>query len=394
MRRLYLLILTAIPLLVHSQDLTGIWQGHFRSAEGEHSFLFGIDDRYRFEVQIAQNNRKFDAITYSYLSSIFYGKAAAAGTINPNTGKVLLQEGKLLEVRNAEGGVCIMTCFLQYTKSGDEEFLEGKYVSMSVKDSSNCGRGTVFLRKVATSDFYEEPFLVEREKKLKKEELAKEKPVIKAPPIALRKAPVHHPDSTRLAATPHKPVTKPVISHPHPDTTDVARAHRPVTHPAHHPTPAAPASPPLARATIPERSSMKPAGDSSTGLSHKFPTITPGVLRDRSNQLVRSLTINTHEVVLNIYDDGVIDGDTVSVFLDNRMVINHAMLTDRPLILTLHLDEDNDYHELVMVADNEGTIPPNTSLMIVKAGDKEYKVNISSSLQKNATVTFKYVKPN
>jgi hypothetical protein len=76
------------------------------------------------------------------------------------------------------------------------------------------------------------------------------------------------------------------------------------------------------------------------------------------------------------------------------MVINHAMLTDRPLVLTLHLDEDNDYHELVMVADNEGTIPPNTSLMIVKAGDKEYKVNIASSLQRNATVTFKYVKPN
>jgi len=46
-----------------------------------------------------------------------------------------------------------------------------------------------------------------------------------------------------------------------------------------------------------------------------------------------------------------------------------------------------------MVADNEGEIPPNTSLMIVKVGDKEYKVNISTTLQKNATVTFKYVKP-
>ncbi len=34
------------------------------------------------------------------------------------------------------------------------------------------------------------------------------------------------------------------------------------------------------------------------------------------------------------------------------------MLTDRPLILTLHLDEANDYHELVMVADNEGRYRP------------------------------------
>jgi len=46
-----------------------------------------------------------------------------------------------------------------------------------------------------------------------------------------------------------------------------------------------------------------------------------------------------------------------------------------------------------MVADNEGEIPPNTSLMIVKAGDKEYEVRITSTMQKNAKITFKYVKP-
>jgi len=375
MRRLLLLLLAAAPLLARSQDLTGVWQGHFRPSGGKSSSFFNFDERYRFEVQIAQHDKKFDGVTYSYLSSIFYGKAAAVGTVNPKTGKVLLQEGKLLEVRQQFGDiVCIMTCFLQYTKSGDEEFLEGKYVSMNVKDSTSCDHGTVFLRRVATSDFYEEPFLVEREKELKREELAKERPGIKDPPIPLRKTPPPHSDSARLATTSRKPATKPTAIH----------------HPAA--TPAAP--PPLARATMPERSTTKPALDSSSGLSHKFPTITPRVLLDRSNQLVRSLTVNTREVVLNIYDDGIIDGDTVSVYLDNKMVINHAMLTDRPLVLTLHLDEDNDYHELVMVADNEGTIPPNTSLMIVKAGDKEYKVNITSSLQKNATITFKYVKPN
>jgi hypothetical protein len=380
MRRLYLLFFAAVPLLVNAQDLTGIWQGHFHSSEGEHS-AFSYNERYRFEIQIAQQEKKFNAVTYSYLSNIFYGKAAAGGTVNPKTGKVLLQEGKLIEVRNEGfGGVCTMTLFLQYSKTGDEEFLEGKYVSMSVKDSSNCGHGTVFLRKVATSDFYEEPFLIKRKKELEKEDLAKEKPAVNAP------APIKNP--TPMASNTRKPPVH------HPDSSATARTHRPVTHPAHHPPAAAPpAPPPLARATIPGRSATNPAHDSSTGLSHKFPTITPRVLLDRSNQLVRSLTVSTHEVVLNIYDDGVIDGDSVTVYLDNKIVINHAMLTDKPLVVTIHLDEDNDYHELVMVADNEGTIPPNTSLMIVKAGDKEYKVNITSSLQKNATVTFKYVKP-
>src|SRR5580698_10457202 len=220
MRRFYLLLLTAVPLLVHAQDLTGVWQGHFQASDGVHSSLFNYGDRYRFEVQIAQQQKKFAAVTYSYLSSVFYGKAAAAGTVNPKTGKVLLQEGKLLEVRQQLGDiVCIMTCFMQYSKSGDEEFLEGKYVSMNVKDSTNCGHGTVFLRKVATSDFYEEPFLIERKKELEKEDLAKEKPAVKAP--ALVPAPVKKP-APATAATTHKPVSKSPGTTHHPDSSAVA----------------------------------------------------------------------------------------------------------------------------------------------------------------------------
>ena len=57
------------------------------------------------------------------------------------------------------------------------------------------------------------------------------------------------------------------------------------------------------------------------------------------------------------------------------------------------MDEDNTEHELVMVADNLGRIPPNTSLMIVEAGEKRYDVRISSTEQKNAVIRFKYQKP-
>ncbi len=242
MQRLYLLFFFLTPIWLQAQDITGIWEGHFRSNVSESAHSFSLDDRYRFEVQVAQRGKTFEAVTYSYLSSFFYGKASAKGTVNVHTQKVLLQEGKLLEFRNDMGGVYVAACFLQYTKSGDEEFLEGRYVSMNVNDSSNCGKGTVFLRKVQNSQF-----------------------------------------------------------------------------------------------------------------------------------------------TLNIYDDGAIDHDTISVYLDNGLVISHAMLTDRPITLTLHLDETNDYHELVMVAENEG-IHQYRLPMIVKAGDKRCKC-ITSTEQKNAMVT-------
>src|SRR5690349_12613496 len=145
MRQLFLFVFFLSPFLLQAQDVTGIWQGHFRSAGSSAMRNSVSDDRYRFEVQIAQNGKAFEGVIYSYLSTLFYGKASAGGTVNVKTSKVLLQEEKLLEFRNnGMGDVCIMTCFLQYTKSGDEEFLEGTYTSMNVRDSSNCGRGTVF----------------------------------------------------------------------------------------------------------------------------------------------------------------------------------------------------------------------------------------------------------
>jgi len=367
---------------IHAQDLTGVWQGHFRATNmSTRSSLF--DDRYKFEVQIAQHEKTIEAVTYSYLSSIFYGKAAANGAVNPKTSKALLQEVKLLEVRNQSGDVCIMTCFLQYSRSGNEEFLEGNYVSMNVRDSSNCGRGAIFLRKVPQSDFYKEPFLVRREKEIDMEKH-------RNPPVAERpekKKPADVAKSTDAGRKTPPPVTRRTDSA---RTTARATAKPPVSRPPVKIK--EPETAPLAKANIPQAPKSATRMDSTTGIGRHFSVITPKVLQSRSTVLTKAITVNTREVILNIYDDGAIDHDTVSIYLDKKIVISHAMLTDRPLVVTLHLDESEDYHELVMVAENEGEIPPNTSLMIVKAGDKEYEVRITSTEQKNAMVTFRYQK--
>jgi hypothetical protein len=412
--------------LVHAQDLTGIWQGHFRSTNLEtKSTLF--DQRYKFEVQIAQKDKQFEAITYSYLSSIFYGKAEAKGTVNPKTGKVLLQEGKLVEVRMTMGDVaCVMTCFLQYSKNGDDEFLEGSYGSMNVKDSSNCGRGTIFLRKVAESDFYTEPFVARREKEIEKEkaappgstvtgtELAKNHPgparkPVRKPVNATRNpavaatTPAHHPSGTSGTGksgtgtsgtgttankAPSRPPAAPGAIKPASGATAGSKPHT-----VPHARPPAVREPALAKVEMERPStSVVPIHTDSGIRDHVDASIIPDVLISRSNELVRTITVNSNEVTLSIYDDGVIDHDTVSVYVDKMQVIGHRMLTDKAIVVKLHLDESKSYHEVVMVADNEGDIPPNTSLMIVKAGDQQYEVRISSNEQKNAVVVFRYSK--
>ena len=121
---------------------------------------------------------------------------------------------------------------------------------------------------------------------------------------------------------------------------------------------------------------------------------TPKVLANRQNELVKTIIVNTTDVTVDLYDNGTIDNDTVSVYLDKKLVVSKQRLTERAITVKLKLDADNDYHELVMVAENLGEIPPNTSLMVVKAGDKQYEVRITSNEQKNAVVIFKYEKPN
>ena len=108
---------------------------------------------------------------------------------------------------------------------------------------------------------------------------------------------------------------------------------------------------------------------------------------------MKSLTVNSPEVTVKLYDNGEIDGDTISVYLDNKLVLSSKGLTTTPLVINFKIDENDTDHELTMVAENLGRIPPNTSLMVVEAGEQRFDVRITSTEQKNAVVRFRYQKP-
>jgi hypothetical protein len=114
----------------------------------------------------------------------------------------------------------------------------------------------------------------------------------------------------------------------------------------------------------------------------------PSVLRTRANPLIKQFEIPAGEIRIDLYDNGEIDGDTVSVYHNNELIVSSARLSQKPITFRLSVDQQNPHHELVMVADNLGSIPPNTSLMIITTKDKRYQVFISSSEQKNAKVVF------
>ena len=108
--------------------------------------------------------------------------------------------------------------------------------------------------------------------------------------------------------------------------------------------------------------------------------------------MIKTLVVSNQEITVKLYDNGEVDDDTISVYLNNRPVLSGKRLSPAPLTFKVQLNEEEPEHVLVMVAENLGRIPPNTSLMIVNDGDKRYEVRITSTEQKNAMVRFSYQK--
>lgn len=400
-----MLIFLFLATIVNSQDLTGIWRGSFVSSSK--ILNFSGSERYKLEVQIDQFEKSFNSVTYSYRTTMFYGKATAKGTFNPKSGMVWLEEIKIVEIKMiSNSSACIMTYRMKYSKNNDEEFLEGTWKGYEENDSTKmCGQGTVLLHKVPASDFHEEPFLSKTAQDRKKRLLASRPKLntdtslqqrsvatsgTKIPPAAKPAAPVAKVPGAKINTPPSSARVTPVKP---PAGNTIAKNRNP-------PKTGTPVPPTKnVEPIVPKPLEQKPGITETDTLRKAIPQIkkappltVPRVLATRENEVIKTITINTNEISINIYDNGTIDHDTVSVYFDKKLVISKQMLRTTPINFKFAMDDDNDIHELIMVAENEGDIPPNTSLMVVKAGDKEYEVRITSTEQKNAVIIFKYEK--
>ncbi len=106
----------------------------------------------------------------------------------------------------------------------------------------------------------------------------------------------------------------------------------------------------------------------------------------RSKTYTRELDIKNSSLRLEIYDNGEIDYDSVSLFLNNHLILPKTMLTHRAIRLTIQLDPTLPFNELSMFAENLGRIPPNTAALIVHDGDVKYEILLTSDLSKSATL--------
>lgn len=116
----------------------------------------------------------------------------------------------------------------------------------------------------------------------------------------------------------------------------------------------------------------------------------PKAVAQRKNKEQKRIVVDVKNITLKVYDNAIMDGDTVSILYNGRMLLTHQLLSEKGIELNIELDEKQPRHELTLFAENLGSIPPNTALIVVTAGTKRYELFASASLQENAVLVFEY----
>lgn len=109
----------------------------------------------------------------------------------------------------------------------------------------------------------------------------------------------------------------------------------------------------------------------------------------RKNVLQETMYFSTDSLELALYDNGEVDGDTVSVLMNGEILLSKQRLSTNAIRKTIFIPSDADSVQLVMYAENLGTLPPNSGLLVVKDGKEIYEIRFSGDLQKNAAIVFK-----
>jgi hypothetical protein len=377
MKKIVPLILFAfISISLQAQDFTGQWKGEF--IDKSTSFTGWGGDRCEYVLELECSGTKVTGYSYTYFSDAgkrYYTICKLSGTIDKASKSVEVKE---IERTKTNVPVTIRNCFqihrLTYFKKGDEQSLEGSWVPLP-NQQGDCGFGTTILsrRILQKNPAYSNNPVTKSTPVVKPKTTAPAAPVVKAvpkkttPPVTVKKkpaAPVAKVAPKKvIVPPPAKKATAPVTARTEPDKKGNTEQVEPVTNNLPIPDPVVKKEPPQ----------NKPLDDS---------------YKKRNSDLIKTIEIDSSSITVALYDNGEIDGDSISLYFNGKLLLSHKRLSDKAIKFTLDVDRNQEVNELVMYAENLGTIPPNTALMLVYDGENRYEVRISSDLQKSGTIRF------
>ena len=116
----------------------------------------------------------------------------------------------------------------------------------------------------------------------------------------------------------------------------------------------------------------------SISITKKFQT--------RKQTVTTTINVQSDSIKINFLDNSVVDGDSISVFVNGELRVAHVRLTARPFTMTVYFEKGMNELEVAMFAENLGTLPPNTALMQIIDGTTIHRAFLSSDNKSNAVI--------
>ena len=342
-------------------NFNGQWRGGF--IDNSTAFIGFGGDKIEYVLELETHGSSVTGYSYTYFSEgskRYYTICKVKGSINRTTKEVVVTEFERTKFNTPpDFRNCFQVHKLKYNKDNpEEESLEGTWYPAPTQEG-DCGYGkTTLTRKIVPRITIEE--------------------IRKNTPDPVKKG--QFSDMNRE----QKPVT---LLKPKPVIKDLVK--KTITD-----TPKTPAKiyPPIVQNEVKKESPVK-----DTIVKRRVATEPPkkevsdlghGKFEKRDNTVLETINIVNETFTVDFYDDGVVDGDSISVFYNGKLILSKKMLSLTPITLTLKVDPTKKINELVMYAENLGEIPPNTALMIVRDGDNRYEARIVSDMERSGTIRF------
>ncbi len=347
--------------LCSAQNFQGQWKGTFIDKSTSMGSWSG--DRCDYVLDLEVNGKNITGYSYTYFSNAgnkYYTICRLEGVADRKRKYI-----EITEVARTKTNipVNISNSFqvhkLTWRKEGENEILEGKWLPAAGQDTKNTGFGTTVLTKRQLTEI---SALAKKINAKKDPSSSPERPVIaSAKPKITKPIPLKISEKPASVAKIEKPLPK-IITKSLPKDILTAKTEEP-------------------KVEITSNIKILPPAEK----------IIPIGFEKRSNSVLRIVTVENPTVKIELYDNGEVDGDSISLFYNGNVLLAHKRLSETPILLEIPVT-NNDVNELVMYADNLGTLPPNTALMIVRDGKKRYEVRITSDLKKSGTIRFVHKK--
>jgi len=381
-----------------AQQMEGKWKGYFSPNNSP------IGKIYSYEMDITQGPQgQLTISTFTKLSSEFSANAYATGSLDRTTQLVHIEEQGFLDLSIQENYTpCLMNNFLIYKNIRGHEIIEGTYTSYNKKTGKDCGGGKIYLEKDVPLQK-----LIASEK-VAKQKITKEKGVEKNNTLPA-KIVIETKTVNAVLATAKTSIQKQSVV----ANTNIANPSKPSNNKTvivkNNTVASTKTSPENINTAIQnaqmnsikdepemEESILNEPEDIETEIrirqGNGFQTV-PWALVARENKLAKKITTSSKKFSIDLYDNGTIDNDTIIVYDNKKLLVSKKRLSYKAIHLEFTLSEVINEHEIIIVAHNMGTVPPNTALLVLKDDDRRQELFITSTNKMNAKIIVNYTPP-